>query len=401
VRIQTWSAAADARSVWIAHAGPMALTAARHDEGILATLERRSARASVTFGLRIEQIRTSYRIAAESAAVPSWSLPSRTPVATLFGEQAGRLSRRIQFTLGTSVAVAQGELRLAPRGQLQWAVSDRLAIAGGYARSLQFAQSLRNPESVVGNVFPADLYVSAGAPGIPVAQSDQSNIHARYRASSSMQVSAEGYQRSFEGLLLVAPRTGEPFSTGAFAIGTGGSHGVSVDASVSTARYGLVARYGWQRVWLEYGDSSYSPEHGTTHLFEGGVIVFPGASFSIRVGAAAALGRHATRVTGGFGSESCNLLDRGCEFGGSPNHSGQALGGTGLPGYFRIDLGIRKLWQVRIGGRDGALALFGTITNLFNRKNVLTYAGDPSAGQSAEVDLRPRAPLVAGLDWRF
>jgi len=49
-----------------------------------------------------------------------------------------------------------------------------------YARTHQFAQSLRNPESVVGSVFPVDLYMGAAAPGMPVAQSDQGVIAQRF-----------------------------------------------------------------------------------------------------------------------------------------------------------------------------------------------------------------------------
>ena len=55
----------------------------------------------------------------------------------------------------------------------------------------------------------------------------------------------------------------------------------------------------------------------------------------------------------------------------------------------------------RIGRRDANVALFGTVTNLFNRKNVLTYASSSATGASAAIEMRPRAPLVVGLDWRF
>ncbi len=67
----------------------------------------------------------------------------------------------------------------------------------------------------------------------------------------------------------------------------------------------------------------------------------------------------------------------------------------------RVDLGARKHWHLGIGGRDASLALFGTVTNLLARRNVLTYATDPASGERVVVEMRPLAPLVAGIDWRF
>jgi len=170
---------------------------------------------------------------------------------------------------------------------------------------------------------------------------------------------------------------------------------------VSTTRCGLLASYGFQRVRLEYGDSSYVPEHGTKHLFQGGIIVFPASTFSVRLGGDAAWGRRTTIADGVFEWEACNLLDRGCEFGGSPHYTGEELGGAKLPAYYRLDLGVRKHWHVAMGERDVSIALFAAVTNLLARKNVLTYSRDPSTGQVSPVEMRPRAPFVVGLDWKF
>jgi hypothetical protein len=99
--------------------------------------------------------------------------------------------------------------------------------------------------------------------------------------------------------------------------------------------------------------------------------------------------------------EACNLLDQGCEFAGSPRYRTDQLGATSLPTYFRIDLGLRKHWHLEVGGRDVELGLFGTVTNLLGRKNVLTLAPAGATGTPGVVEMRPRSPLVVGLDWRF
>jgi hypothetical protein len=274
-------------------------------------------------------------------------------------------------------------------------------LAGGYTRAHQFAQSLRNPESVVGNVYPVDLYLGAGAPGVPIARSDQAVVSAEYRPFNSIRLGVEAYHRTSSGLLLVAPEGNGPFTTGSFELGSGRFSGLSVEAGVSSTRYGLVAGYGWQRVRFRYGATGYAPDHGSTHLLQGGVIVFPSATTSLRLGATSVLGRRTTTATGGLEWEACNLLDRGCEFGGSPEYTGDPLGGTSLPAYLRVDLGVRKHWHVQLAGRDAMVALFGTLTNVLNRSNVLTYVRNPATGERVPVEMRPLAPLLIGLDWRF
>lgn len=401
VRVQAWSARSDAGSAWAAESGPVEMAAARRDLGVLATLENRSAGGATLLGLRAEWSRTAYRIALASGAAPFLNLEARTPVMAAFAERATSLGRRVDLGLSASVTAAAGDLRVAPRARLQWRPVEQLLFAGSYARSYQYAQSLRNPESVVGTVFPVDLYLGAGTPGVPVARSDQAGVEADYRPAPGVRLRAQAYARGFRGLLLVAPRDGGPFTTGDFVVGSGTSRGASIDAAWSMARLSLVASYGLQRVRRAHADTSYAPDYGTTQLFEGGINLFPAASFSVRLGATGAVGRRATLVSGALVSESCNLVDRGCEFGGSPSHTGQMLGGMPLPSYFRIDLGVRKQWGVKLGGSSADLALFGTVTNVFNHRNVLTYSGDLTGGPLSLVELRPRAPLVVGLDWRF
>ncbi len=401
LRILGWTAAGDASCVWAGEVAGIDLTSSRRDAGLLAVLERSSPRGSTVAGLRLEQSRTSYRIESDSAQGPSLDLSARTPVATAFAQHARQVGNRVGFDVGASLASAGGNLYLGPRAQLRWDRSDQVTLSGHYARTHQFAQSLRNAESVVGNIFPADLYMGARAPGVPVARSSQGVIALSYRPASGIRLGVQAYARGFDGLLLVAPRDGEPFATGTFTDGTGSSRGVSVEASMSSARLGVVLSYGLQRVQLAYGDSSYVPECGATHLLEGGVILFPSATSSIRVGAAGTLGRRTTAVSDEFEWEAQNLLDRGSEFAGSPSHGGEPLGAVALPGYFRIDLGVRKHWHVEVGGRNASIELFGTVTNLLGRKNVLTVARDPATGEQVEIEMRPLAPLVVGLDCRF
>jgi hypothetical protein len=254
---------------------------------------------------------------------------------------------------------------------------------------------------MAGNIFPADLFVGANSAAVPVARSDVLVAGGEYRPMAGARLGLQVYTRNFRGLALVAPRTGEPFAIHEIAEGSGRARGLSLDAAWSGVRLGAIASYGWQRVRFAYGDSSYTPDHGTVQLAEAGVILFPSASSSVRLGAAGALGRRTSSLTDPLEWEACNLLDQGCEFAGSPRHDPGAIGTAALPTYLRLDLGVRKHWDLQFAGRAGQLALFGTVTNVLSRRNVLTFAPDPATGERAPVEMRPLAPLVVGIDWRF
>lgn len=401
VRVVGWSARADAHSIWAGQASGIEMTSRRRDGGVLAAAELGSGRVGTTLGVRAEWSTTSYSIVPDSAGGPTFRLDGKTPLTAAFARHARGIGDRIEMILGVSLATTDGNLRPAPVAQLRWSASDRLTMSGSYARTNQYAQSLRNAESVVGTVFPADLYIGSGAPGVPVARSDQGVLAAEYHPAAGVRLGMQAYARGSDGLVLVAPRDGEPFTTGAFVVGSGTSRGISAEAAVSTTRYAIIASYGLERVRLQYGDSSYVPENAATHRLEGGVTYFPLATLSIRLGATTAFGRRTTTAIGNIEWEACNLLDQGCEFGGSPHYGGQPLGATKLPPYVRVDIGVRKHWHIGVGGRDAQIGLFGSLTNLLGRKNVLTYSENPSTGEIKAIDMRPRAPLVVGLDWRF
>lgn len=401
IRVLGWNALADAGSVWAARSGPLNIATGRRDKGFLASVQHNSARATTIAEIRVEQSRSSYRVESDSTGGPSLRVEATRPLATAVARHSRALDQRLELGLGGFLTVTGGGPYLGPNAQLIWKASNQVTLSGSYARTHQFFQSLRNAESVVGNVFPVDLYVGAGAKGVPVARCDQGVVAAEYRPSGGVRVGVQAYQRHSNGLLLVAPWEDEPFATGAVAVGSENAQGITADAALTAPGYNVVASYGLQFARLAYGGGSYVPESAARHLLEGGVIVFPTATASIRVGAAAAMGRRTTSVTDGFEWEACNLLDKGCEFGGSPRQGGGSLGATALPAYFRVDLGVRKLWRLGIGGRAASFALFGTVTNILGRKNMLTYAPDVSTGKPVGVEMRPLAPLVVGLDWDF
>lgn len=403
IRVSTWRATGSAGIRWGGLQSMPGLSAAsrRTDAGLEASVARDMLGGPTTGGVRLERTNTAYHLERDTQPDKPWRLATRTPVATLFAGHTRGVTRRLRLEVGAVAAAAAGEMRLGPHARLQWNERGKLSLSTRYARLHQFAQSVRNAESVTGTIFPADLFVGFGAAGMPIGRSDVAIVAAEFRPLPGARIGLQLHDRAAEGVALVAPREATPFATGPFAVGAATSRGVAAEIAVATTHLGVLLNYGAQRVRHRYGDSSFVPEHGTTHLLEGGTTVFPTRTSSIRLGVASGWGRRGTPLSGGFEWESCNLRDRGCEFAGSPQAQSGALGASRLPPYVRVDLGVRKHWHVGVGTRDVELALFGAMTNILNRRNVLAYVANPSAGQPGEIEMRPQAPLVIGLDWRF
>jgi carboxypeptidase family protein len=397
-----WVATSATDALWEAgRDSALGLSAERRDVGFVATVERNGGETMTLAAVRIRQSRTRYQAGPAGDSNPSFALDAQTPVASILLRHQRDVTRSLTANTSLDLTMARGTTYLVPQAVVRWRQSQRLAVAASYARSQQFTQSLRNAESVVGTIFPADLFVSANGRDVPIARADQGSVAAELRPSDGVRLEAQGYIRNSHGLVLVAPRTGEPFATDGFTTGTGASRGLSLDATVSDARYSIVASYGWQHARIGYRDARYAPDYGAAHLLEGGAIVFPSPTFSIRVGASAELGRRASALTGSFESEGCSLIDRGCEFAGTARVETEQLGTQSLPSYLRFDVGVRKRWDIAVAGRDAEISVFGTVTNLFGRRNVLSFIDNPARSEESRIGMRSLAPLVAGVDWRF
>jgi hypothetical protein len=403
IRARLWSASARTASRWHgADSGtalPIRLATDRDDVGASVELGGDSPTGLETIAW-FRSSRTAY-VVRQSLGQPMLVLDGRTPAAALGASQGVGLSPSTSARFGVATFRGAGRWWLAPRLIVRSTVTPKIALGLSLSRSVQFTQSLRNPESVVGTIFPPDLDVAAGVAGVPVARGIDGIASAEYRSNEGFEVRGVLWSRRSRGLVLPAPVTGDPFAVDTFATGSGTASGVAVDASMRGPRYAAVASYAWQDVRRSTAGLTYVPAHGSRHIADAGVVVFPSPTFSARVAVTVIAGRRGTTMQGGLEWESCNLLDRGCEFGGSPRHDPAAVGAARLPAYARLDVGVRKHWHLRISGRDTQLALHGTITNLLSRSNVLTLIRPRSDALDQPLEMRPFAPLVVGLDWRF
>ncbi len=290
--------------------------------------------------------------------------------------------------------------RVSPVLTLQSRLGRAVTLSAAVSRRHQFVQSMRNEETVLGAVFPADLFVSAGAAGVPTARADEATLRAEYRPLPGLGIVGRAYVRALESVIFVASRTGSLFSSGAFDVGSADVKGISVDAALSGSRYGVVASYGFQRVRNRVPERAYVPSYAPAHRAQMGVVYHVSPTMSLRLATTGIWGRSATALLGAIEWEACNLAEGGCELAGAPPH-GEALGESRPGPYMRTDLGLRKHWHVGFAGRDAMLAVHATLANILNRANTLNFVIDPLTGSADPIDMLPFSPLVIGCELAF
>ncbi|MEN8375568.1 MAG: TonB-dependent receptor [Gemmatimonadota bacterium] len=412
LELAAWDAGGSARATWAALAGTDAdagalavdsLASRRDDVGFRAALAWGDGRGSWLTGLRLNRSSTSYSVRRADPAGPGepLSFSDRTPTATAFALHTRPLADRVELDAGVRAIFAGDDPYLAPQLRLRWSPGRTLDLQIAYARNYQFAQSLRNGQSVAGLIFPAQLFAGAGDDRLPVARGHQVSAVGRARLGDALTARVEAWARGARGLLLAAPATGAPFALDAFATGTASARGGSAELAWASARLSATASYGLERVRHRALGEAFVPDHSATHRVDLGTTAHITTTFTVRVASQIVAGRRGTDLAGAFEFESCNLLEFGCEFAGSPTRRAGPLGGTRLPAYARVDFGLRKHWDLRLGGRRGTIGAFASATNLFARENVLLVLRDSATGERSAVRLRPRAPLTVGVDWSF
>ncbi|HSM36444.1 MAG TPA: TonB-dependent receptor [Longimicrobiales bacterium] len=401
--ISAWNAESDASMTWVRDPGAGALgsdtmRSSRADLGGLAALRWGPPDAPWTAGLRWNRSRTRYQaITSTTAGAP---LDAATPALTLFAGHTRPLAPALALDAGMRAILSGDDPYLAPQLRARW-THGVASVQAAYARTFQFEQSLANPESVVGLVFPAHPFAAAGDDLRPVARGHQWSASATVEPLPGVTFRVSGWSRDAKGILLTAAATDGPFLAGDVSSGKASAAGVGVDAAWATARMTVSGAWALERVRHRTDTEAFVPDHAAAHRADIGLDAFLTETWSVQLAAAVVGGRRTTALLGAFEWEGCNLLEAGCEFAGSPAARAERLGGSTLPAYARLDLGVRKHWDIRLAGRSGVLGAFAYATNLLGRPNVLLYTQDPTTGAREAVEMRPRAPLTLGLDWRF
>ncbi len=406
IHAQLWRADLDVASYWRATGGPLSMSSRRRTYGSRLMLLADGPASSSRLGFSVERDRTSYTVLpAGTSGLPTESLletRSEPEVFAAFAEHQRCLNDRVHVLLGVRSSFMAGKRpRLAPRVSLNWPVSSFFSVSAGYARTHQWVQSLRNPESLIDNVFNPNLPVAAEGNDIPIAQSDQFGLALKTWPVEGVSAGLEGYTRVLEGLVLVAPTTGQPFAVAGYSIGRARAWGGAINVELAGARYRALVEYGFGAVTYDVGSGTYRPEFAVNHSLAAALGYYPSASLVVRSALRVEFGRPTTLVEGPFEWEACSIIGGGCEAEGSPQEVAGPLGRSRLPAYIRLDIGARKHWHWRLLGRDGVLTGFVTLSNVLGRRNLFGYTVDPGTGEVSKLPMRPFSPLTVGLEWSF
>jgi hypothetical protein len=406
IQARLWRADLDVASLWRAIGGPLTLSSRRRTYGSQFMLLAGGRTGGSRLGISVERDRTSYTVVrAATSATPTEPLVDvggEPEIFAAFAEHQRGLGDRLQLLVGLRGSfVAGGPPRLAPRLALRWSVSSSFSVSAGYARAHQWVQSLRNPESLLDNLFSPNLSVAAEGNSVPIARSDHFGLTLETRPLEGVSAGLEGYARVLEGLVLVAPTTGQPFAVDGYSVGRARAWGGGVSVKLERARYRALIDYGFGTVAYDLGSATYRPGFAISHSLAASLGYQLSGSLVVRSALRAEFGRPTTMVEGPFEWEACSIVEGGCEAEGSPQEVAGPLGGTRLPAYLRFDIGVRKHWRWQLLGRDGVLTGFATVSNVLGKRNLLGYTVDPSTGELSELAMRPLSPLTVGLEWSF
>jgi hypothetical protein len=235
---------------------------------------------------------------------------------------------------------------------------------------------------------------------VPASKADQLSASVDARLSHTLTLSASAYARDVSGLVLVAPANEQPFATTAFDVGTARAKGTSVLLSREGERVSGELGYSLSSVTQRAGQVDYTPSYGAAQSVSAAMGLRVEPSTVLRVAVSAHGGAPTSLIaeqvewtpyTSGAGEGDLS---------GSPQHIVGALDGTRLPSYFRVDVGVRHDWRVRLFGRESALSTSAGLTNLFNRGNALGMLA-PTAGNPSALLRLPSRSATFGIEWKY
>jgi len=380
VRARIWSSRVTGDATW----GSQAMVSRLHDLGISADY----ATDRTEIGFTLTRTVTAYRV---DDSLAQFALDGAPVVAALFASR--RWMPAAPLTLSTGVrlnATATWGLQVEPRLWARAALGHGVAASLGYARMHQYVQSARNEESVLDAVVAMDLPVAAGSGGLPPARSDQLTAALEVKTGAGTSILVEAYARRQAGLALVAPVTRLPFVDRAIAVGRGSIRGLDATFRYESRRLDVQAEAGLLQTSRTTGVLRYRPSDDAQRL-RVGVGYHPDHQTTVRILATVGRGRPSTTLQDGFQLDPYAPMDGAGSLTGSPMATPGPLNRLRLPAYARIDFGVSRDWEHR-GGIGPRMTTSLTVSNLFDRRNVLAYIVAPNGNRP--VFLVPRTILL-------
>jgi hypothetical protein len=334
-------------------------------------------------------------------------------LAAAYADQAwGPLDGPWQITTGLRAAAMTGTTpRIEPRLGGILRIATGVTASAGLARTHQFIQSLRDPDSPYGAQIGLDLPAAAGMGGIPVAQSDAGTVAIGAQLGAVARLTVDGYARRMSGLAIVSPARADAFAVYGFDRGSARVTGGGLELDGATGRIVWQTAYGVGTTIQNFDAMHYHPAGEIGQTLSAAAAVHLDRVTQLRVASWLATGRPPGSLDAL--SEGHDADDIGGTAGGrdTDDDGGATAAGAGdrdlpsttattasLPAYMRADIQLRRDWHA--GPATGRLSTFVTLANVFNHDNVATIFPGSLGAPPRAIVLLPRS-LLAGVNWTF
>jgi hypothetical protein len=358
----------------------------------------------LTAGIDATKLNIGYDVGAASDATSAPLTLNGAPfIVSTISEARWKVADRWSFALGLrDPIIAPTGGGLEPRMSIRFAPSHRVSLGVGYSRLHQYVQSLRNEESLVdalaGITLPVAAGSSANGQSVPVARADQLTASLDARLTPTIALSALAYARHEDGIALVAPVSAAPFAISEFATGTANAKGLSILLERTGERVSGELAYTLSSVSRRAGAESYTPSFAATHTLSLGVGARVWPSTTLRAAASVNSGLPASIYADPIEWTPYTPSSGSGDIAGSPQHIIGAVDGIRLPPYVRLDIGVRREWELNLFGVGAHVAGSASVMNVLGRSNSLGAAA-PVPGSLQWLQL-PARSVEVGLEWR-
>lgn len=388
-----WLAGSSADIVWRGGEGPAGLRSRLAELGLSGRAVWPAATGGTSAGFSLVRPSTSYTASGSG----DLTLHAAPTIGSVFLEREWRPARPLVLTAGARASTDFAFWSAAePRLTAVLEPDSRTRLGVGLGRTHQVVQSVVNDESALGLVLGLELPAAASAGRVPVARADQVEAFAGRQLGSGVDLSVTAYLRRTDGEVLGAASTRDYFPGDSLTTGGGEASGLVAALGLSHGPLSGRAAVSVGHDIRRTAGSSYHTGYGNgTSLAIDGTYRFLGDTrlqLRFRGGAR----QPASVVAPGFEYQA---VEESGELAGTPINLPGQINSARLPGYARLDLGLRREWALPGLGRGTGLTTALSVTNLLDRVNVLGLIARSDGGVQAIQGAGREVRLEVG--WRF
>lgn len=360
-------------------------------------------------GIQLDSYLFTYDVAVDHEELkeffPSFSRRDQPWTLAAYAEDEWTPNDAVRLRAGVRVLRASGgRSEWMPRVGARVALSSRLALLAGAGRYAQALYSIKDEESVLSSLMAYDFF--APVPGdIGMGVGQDVVVGAEWESgTSSLRVDA--YVKQMQRIPL-PPIPSEPLLAPVLVPdgaepGEGAARGLEVLARHAWKQSALSLSYALASAERQIGDDRFAPRFERRHRLD----LMGHAPLG-------GLGQASLRMLWGTGQPYTAAVSQMPGFKYDPGAGGFTNGtpriilgdhnSARLPGYFRLDVAVRRSLERRWFGRTTTLTPYLQVFNVLNTRNVLFAEASPAGVRGPQLKFAPQLPILPtfGVEWRF